>query len=146
MSQSPRRPVTGDGSGGNQSPAQLRSPSPHRRHRSASHCLRTRDASTTGNSHSSVRAKTHRKMRIPSEKYFSDGERSEKYTQKYDVRKIDIFCVFTVRKNIFLCVVHSQKNVTARLNIFLVCVKPHRKKVKTRQKNNFSVVIIPTEL
>ena len=57
---------------------------------------------TTGNSHSSVRAKTHRKMRIPSEKYFSDGERLEKYTQKYDVRKIDIFYVFTVRK-IFFC-------------------------------------------
>jgi len=59
-------------------------------------------SNTTGNSHSSVRAKTHRKMRIPLEKYFSDGERSEKYTQKYDVRKIDIFYVFTVRK-IFFC-------------------------------------------
>jgi hypothetical protein len=32
---------------------------------------------TAGNSHSSVHAKTHRKMRIPSEKYFSNGERSE---------------------------------------------------------------------
>ena len=37
---------------------------------------------TTGNLNTPVRAKTHRKMRIPTEKYFSDGVPSENNTQK----------------------------------------------------------------
>jgi len=43
---------------------------------------------TTGISIFSDGAKTHGKIRIPSENFFSDGVPSEKYPQKYNDRKI----------------------------------------------------------
>ena len=64
---------------------------------------------TTGNSLFSVCAKTHRKIRIPSEKYFSDGVPSEKYPRKYNDRKVQLFCVFTVRNNFSVGVTRIEK-------------------------------------
>jgi len=64
---------------------------------------------TAGISLFSVRAKTHRKMRIPSEKYFSDGVPSEKYPRKYNDRKIQLFCVFAVRNNFCVGVTRTEK-------------------------------------
>ena len=64
---------------------------------------------TTGISHFSVCAKTHRKMRIPLEKYFSDGVPSEKYPHKYNDRKIQLFCVFAVRNNFSVGVTRTEK-------------------------------------
>ena len=38
---------------------------------------------------------------MPSEKYFSNGVPSEKYTQKYNDRKINFFYVFAVTNSFF---------------------------------------------
>ena len=66
-------------------------------------------ACTTGISHFSVCAKTHRKIRIPSKKYFSDSVPSEKYTRKYNDRKIQLFYVFAVRNNFSVGVKRTEK-------------------------------------
>ena len=42
-------------------------------------------------------------------KYFSDGVPSEKYTRKYNDRKIQLFCVFAVRNNFSAGVTHTEK-------------------------------------
>ena len=89
----------------------------------------------------SVCAKTHRKIRIPSEKYFSDGVPSEKYPQKYDDRKIQLFCVFAVRNNFSVGVTRTEKLRQPRLNLNVVCVYPHRKKEKPDRKMIFLQVL-----
>ena len=83
---------------------------------------------TTGISLFSVCAKTHRKMRIPSEKYFSIGVPSEKYPQKYNDRKITFFCEFTVRNNFSVGLTRTEKLFSPRLKLIFLCVNPHRKK------------------
>ena len=85
----------------------------------------------------SVCAKTHRKIRIPSEKYFSDGVPSEKYPQKYDDRKIQLFCVFAVRNNFSVGVTRTEKLGLARLKIKFLCIIPHRKKKNPTEKSFF---------
>ena len=92
---------------------------------------------TTGISLFSVGAKTHRKMRIPSEKYFSDGVPSEKYPQKYNDRKIKIFCEFTVRNNFSMGLTCTEKLFSPRLKLIFLCVNPHRNKRINAQKNTF---------
>ena len=77
---------------------------------------------TAGISLFSVRAKTHRKMRIPSEKYFSNGVPSEKYPRKYNDRKIQLFCVFAVRNNFSVGVTRTKKIVLAQIK-FKCCVR-----------------------
>ena len=67
------------------------------------------DTVTTRNSNISVCAKTHGKIRISTEKYFSDGVPSENNTQKENDRKIEFFYGFTA-ETIFLWVSHAQKN------------------------------------
>jgi len=92
---------------------------------------------TTGISLFSVGAKTHRKIRIPSEKYFSDGVPSEKYPQKYNDRKIEFFCGFTVRNNFSVGLTRTEKLCSRRLKLIFLCVNPHRNKRIKAQKNTF---------
>ena len=86
---------------------------------------------TTENSHSSVCAKTHRKMRIP----------SEKYTRKYNDRKNQLFCVFAVRNNFSVGVTRTEKLCSARLKIKFLCIIPHRKKKNPTEKLFFLLVL-----
>ena len=88
------------------------------------------DTNTTGISLFSVCAKTHRKIRIPSEKYFSDSVPSEKYPQKYNDRKIG----FTVRNNFSVGLTCTEKLCSPRLKLIFPCVNPHRKKEINAQK------------
>ena len=90
---------------------------------------------TTGISIFSDGAKTHGKIRIPSEKYFSDGVPSEKYPQKYNDRKIKFFCGFTVRNNFSVGLTRTEKLCSPRLKLIFLCVSPHRKKEINAQKN-----------
>ena len=83
---------------------------------------------TTGNSNISVCTKTHGKIRIPTEKYFSDGVPSENNTQKYNDRKIEFFCGFTVRNNFSVGLTRTEKLYSPRLKLIFLCVNPHRKK------------------
>ena len=76
---------------------------------------------TTGISIFSDGAKTHGKIRIPSEKYFSDGVPSEKYPQKYNDRKIDFFCGFTVRNNFSVGYTHRKITFAQIKTNFSVC-------------------------
>ena len=62
------------------------------------------------------------KMRIPSEKYFSDGVPLEKYPHKYNDRKIQLFYVFAVRNNFSVGVTRTKKLYSPRLKLnFFVC-------------------------
>ena len=94
-------------------------------------------SATTGILNFSVRAKTYGKIRIPSEKYFSDGVPSEKYPQKYNDRKIEFFCRFTVRNNFSVGLTRTEKLCSPRLKLIFPCVNPHRKKrnKRTEKKN-----------
>ena len=83
---------------------------------------------TTGISLFSVCAKTHRKMRILSEKYFPDGIPLEKYPRKYNDRKIQLFCVFAVRNNFSVGLTRTEKLCLARLKTKFLRGYLHRKK------------------
>ena len=64
---------------------------------------------TTGNSHSSVCAKTHRKMRIPSENIFLTVY-SQKNTHENIMTEKFICSVCSPSETIFLWVLHAHKN------------------------------------
>ena len=80
-------------------------------------------------------------MQIPSEKYFSDDVPSEKYPQKYNNRKIQLFYVFVVRNNFSVGVTRTEKLRQPRLNLNFVCVNPHRKKEQPDRKMIFLWVL-----
>ena len=88
----------------------------------------------TGNSNTSVCAKTHRKIRIPTEKYFHDGVHSENYPQKWNDRKINCFCRFAVRNNFSIGLTRIEKLCSVKLKIKFMCIFPHRKKENPDRK------------
>jgi hypothetical protein len=96
-----------------------------------------RPPSTTRNLNTSVCAKTYRKMRIPTEKYFSDGVPLENNTQKWNDRKIEFFYRFAVRNSFSVGLTHTEKLRSPRLKIIFLCGYPYRKKGINAQKNVF---------
>ena len=61
-------------------------------------------------------------------KYFSDGVSSKKYPQKYNDRKIEFFCGFTIRNNFSMGLTRTEKLCSPRLKLIFLCVNAHRKK------------------
>jgi hypothetical protein len=72
---------------------------------------------TTGNSNSSMCAKTHRKIRISSEKYFTH--------KNIMIKK---FCAFAVRYHFSVGRIRTEKLVSPRLKINFLCINPDKKK------------------
>ena len=91
---------------------------------------------TSGNSNISVCAKTHEKIRIPMEKYFSDGVPSENNTQKQNDRKIEFFYQFAVRNSFCVGLTRTEKSRSPRLKLIFLCGYPHRKKKQTHTKKH----------
>jgi len=79
-------------------------------------------------------------MRIPSEKYFSDGVPSEKYPQKYNDRKIQLFCVFTVKQFFCGCYTH-RKIMFGQIKNKIYAHYSSQKKEKPNRKIIFLLVL-----